>query len=166
MCGIIGYAGKEKAVSILYGGLTRLEYRGYDSAGTIDYNAIRIVKGKGQFAEITIQCNETTLPGVIGIGHVRWATHVGATKENAHPHCDGKREIAVVHNGIIANYEELKAKLLLNYSFQSETDTEVIPHLVRHYMDSGLSFEDAFLRHDQGIKGFLRHSRCLRRRTR
>jgi glucosamine--fructose-6-phosphate aminotransferase (isomerizing) len=155
MCGIIGYVGKEKAVSILYDGLTRLEYRGYDSAGiaTIDHNAIHIVKGKGQLAEITQQCNETTLPGMIGIGHVRWATHGGATKENAHPHCDGKREIAVVHNGIIANHEELKAKLLSKCSFQSETDTEVIPHLIRHYMDSGLSFEDAFFTMTRELKG-------------
>ena len=82
MCGIIGYTGKEPAASILYGGLTRLEYRGYDSAGiaTVDNNRIHIVKDKGQLGNIVGKCNETTLPGRAGIGHVRWATHGGATK--------------------------------------------------------------------------------------
>ena len=155
MCGIIGYIGQEEAAPILYGGLTRLEYRGYDSAGiaTVDNNRIHIVKDKGQLGNIAEQCNETTLPGRAGIGHVRWATHGGATKENAHPHCDSEQKIAVVHNGIIANYEELRSKLLSEFSFRSETDTEVIPHLIRHYMDSGLSFEDAFFAMTRELKG-------------
>jgi glucosamine--fructose-6-phosphate aminotransferase (isomerizing) len=155
VCGIIGYTGKEPAASILYGGLTRLEYRGYDSAGiaTVDNNRIHIVKDKGQLGNIVGKCNETTLPGRAGIGHVRWATHGGATKENAHPHCDSEQKIAVVHNGIIANYEELRSKLLSECSFRSETDTEVIPHLIRHYMDSGLSFEDAFFAMTRELKG-------------
>jgi len=111
MCGIIGYTGKDPAAPILYGALTRLEYRGYDSAGiaTIDDGRIHLVKEKGQLGDIAPQCNETMLPGKIGIGHVRWATHGGATRENAHPHCDSQQKIAVVHNGIIANYEELKS---------------------------------------------------------
>ena len=92
-------------------------------------------------------------PVTTGIGHVRWATHGGATKENAHPHCDSEQKIAVVHNGIIANYEELRSKLLSECSFRSETDTEVIPHLIRHYMDSGLSFEDAFFAMTRELKG-------------
>jgi glucosamine--fructose-6-phosphate aminotransferase (isomerizing) len=108
MCGITGYVGKEQAASILYGGLTRLEYRGYDSAGiaTVNNDGIHVVKDKGQLGNIARKCNELKLPGTTGIGHVRWATHGGATRENAHPHYDGNSKIAVVHNGIIANHEE------------------------------------------------------------
>ena len=155
MCGIIGYTGKDPAAPILYGALTRLEYRGYDSAGiaTIDDGRIHLVKEKGQLGDIAPQCNETMLPGKIGIGHVRWATHGGATRENAHPHCDSQQKIAVVHNGIIANYEELKSQLLAQYTFRSETDTEVIPHLIRHHMDAGLSFEDAFFAMTRELTG-------------
>ena len=155
MCGIIGYTGKEPAAQILYGALKRLEYRGYDSAGiaTIDDDKIHIVKEKGKLGDIAPKCNETTLPGQIGIGHVRWATHGGATKKNAHPHCDNTKKIAAVHNGIIANHEELRSKLMSECSFLSETDTEVIPHLIRHYMDSGLSFEDAFFAMTRELKG-------------
>ena len=155
MCGIIGYVGNEKAASILYNGLTRLEYRGYDSAGiaTVDHNEIHIVKDKGQLRNIAQECNSETLPGKAGIGHVRWATHGGATKENAHPHCDNSQKIAVVHNGIITNHEELKSKLQSECIFLSETDTEVIPHLIRHYIDSGLSFEDAFFAMTKELKG-------------
>jgi glutamine---fructose-6-phosphate transaminase (isomerizing) len=155
MCGIIGYTGKEPAAQILYGALTRLEYRGYDSAGiaTIDDDRIHVIKEKGKLGDIAQHCNEKTLPGKAGIGHVRWATHGGATKENAHPHCDRGEEIAVVHNGIIANHEELKSKLQSECSFRSETDTEVIPHLIRHYMDSGLSFEDAFFAMTRELNG-------------
>jgi len=155
MCGIIGYTGKDPAAPILYGALTRLEYRGYDSAGiaTIDGDRIHVVKEKGKLGDIAAQCNETMLPGKIGIGHVRWATHGGATRANAHPHCDSEQKIAVVHNGIIANYEELKSQLLTKYTFLSETDTEVIPHLIRHHMDSGLSFEDAFFAMTRELTG-------------
>ena len=155
MCGIIGYSGKEPAAPIIYGALKRLEYRGYDSAGiaTVDSNSVHVVKDKGQLGNIAEQCNETILPGQIGIGHVRWATHGGATRENAHPHLDSKQKIAVVHNGIIANYEEIKSKLLADCSFMSETDTEIIPHLIRRYMDSGLSFEDAFFAMIKELKG-------------
>ena len=155
MCGIIGYTGKEQAASILYAALTRLEYRGYDSAGiaTVDNDNIHVVKDKGPLTEIAKQCNSKNLPGQTGIGHVRWATHGGATRANAHPHCDSEQEIAVVHNGIIENYAELKSKLLARCSFLSETDTEVIPHLIRHYMDSGLSFEDAFFAMTGELKG-------------
>lgn len=155
MCGIIGYTGKDPAAPVLYGALTRLEYRGYDSAGiaTIDDDRIHIVKEKGKLGDIAPQCNETMLPGKIGIGHVRWATHGGATRENAHPHCDSEQKIAVVHNGIIANYEELKSQLLAQYTFRSETDTEVIPHLIRHHMDAGLSFEDAFFAMTRELTG-------------
>jgi glucosamine--fructose-6-phosphate aminotransferase (isomerizing) len=155
MCGIVGYIGKEEAASILYGGLARLEYRGYDSAGiaTTNNGMIHMVKDKGQLSNLAKQCNENTLLGTTGIGHVRWATHGGATKGNAHPHCDNCQKIAVVHNGIITNYEELKSNVLSECSFRSETDTEVIPHLIRHYMDSGLSFENAFFTMIKQLKG-------------
>ena len=155
MCGIIGYVGNEQAAPVVLGGLTRLEYRGYDSAGiaTIGDDCIYIGKDKGKLNDVARKCDLISLPGQVGIGHVRWATHGGATKKNAHPHCDNKNQIAVVHNGIIDNYTELKTLLSEKYSFVSETDTEVIPHLVRYYMDSGLTFENAFFTAVKELKG-------------
>jgi glucosamine--fructose-6-phosphate aminotransferase (isomerizing) len=128
------------------GALGRLEYRGYDSAGiaTISDNGISIGKEKGKLSDVIKDCDLFSLNGQVGIGHVRWATHGGVTRDNAHPHCDIKNQIAVVHNGIINNYAKIKSILSLKYKFVSETDTEVIPHLIRHYIDSGLSFENAF----------------------
>ncbi|MFZ2036062.1 MAG: glutamine--fructose-6-phosphate transaminase (isomerizing) [Dehalococcoidales bacterium] len=155
MCGIIGYVGNEQAAPVVLGGLTRLEYRGYDSAGiaTIGDDFIHVGKDKGKLNDVARKCDLISLPGQVGIGHVRWATHGGATKKNAHPHCDNKNQIAVVHNGIIDNYTELKTLLSEKYSFVSETDTEVIPHLVRYYMDSGLTFENAFFTAVKELKG-------------
>jgi len=155
MCGLIGYIGDKPAASILCDALKRLEYRGYDSAGiaTVDNNLVHVGKDKGNLTEVIQKCDLISLPGWIGIGHVRWATHGGVTKENAHPHCDNKNQIAVVHNGIIDNYAEIKSRLSSKYNFVSETDTEVIPHLIRHYMDSGLSFENSFFATTQELKG-------------
>ena len=155
MCGLIGYVGKKQAAPVVLEALTRLEYRGYDSAGaaTVWDNKIYVGKDKGKLEDVIQQCDILSLPGQIGIGHVRWATHGGATRENAHPHCDNKGQIAVVHNGIIENYAKIKSLLSSKYNFISETDTEVIPHLIRHFIDSGLSFESAFFAATEELKG-------------
>ena len=155
MCGIIGYVGEKPAVEVLKDALTRLEYRGYDSAGiaTIAAGSVHLCKDKGKVADVIEKCNTTNLPGHTGIGHVRWATHGGVTRENAHPHCDALSQIAVIHNGIIENYEQLKSRLSKKYKFQSETDTEVIPHLIREQIDAGAAFEDAFFAAVKQLEG-------------
>jgi glucosamine--fructose-6-phosphate aminotransferase (isomerizing) len=116
-------------------------------------DCIHIGKDKGKLDEVAQKCDLISLPGQVGIGHVRWATHGGATKNNAHPHCDNKKQITVVHNGIIDNYAELKTLLSAKYCFVSETDTEVIPHLIRYYMDSGFTFENEFFTAVKELKG-------------
>jgi len=155
MCGLTGYVGKEQAAPIVLQSLSRLEYRGYDSAGIATIGDERLFVGKdvGKLKDAIQQCDLLLLPGQIGIGHVRWATHGGVTRDNSHPHCDYKGEIAVVHNGIIDNYQKIKATLSKKYPFISETDTEVIPHLIRSFMDSGLSFEAAFVAALKEIEG-------------
>ena len=155
MCGIIGYVGAKPAVEILKDALTRLEYRGYDSAGiaTIADGSLHICKNKGKVADVIKGCSTENLPGNIGIGHVRWATHGSVTRENAHPHCDELNQIAVIHNGIIDNYEALKSRLVKKYKFRSDTDTEVIPHLIREQIDSGLAFEEAFFAAVKQLEG-------------
>ena len=155
MCGLTGYVGKEQAAPIVLQSLAHLEYRGYDSAGiaTIGDGKLYVGKDVGKLKDAIQQCDLLLLPGQIGIGHVRWATHGGVTRNNSHPHCDYKGEIAVVHNGIIDNYQKIKANLSTKYPFISETDTEVIPHLIRSFMDSGLSFEAAFVAASKEIEG-------------
>ncbi|MBI4296659.1 MAG: glutamine--fructose-6-phosphate transaminase (isomerizing) [Chloroflexi bacterium] len=155
MCGLIGYIGKEQAAPILLDALTRLEYRGYDSAGlaTVDGSTLYLGKDVGKLTEVMGKCDIARVPGRIGIGHVRWATHGAVTRENAHPHCDDRSQIAVIHNGIIENYAEIKARLSRKYCFKSETDTEVIPHLIREYMDSGMPFESAFFEATKELQG-------------
>ena len=138
MCGIVGYIGKKKAEPILINGLLRLEYRGYDSAGiaTIEESGIKVIKKKGRVANL-LETHETAeLEGTIGIAHTRWATHGKPTDINSHPHMDNKRTIAVVHNGIIENYVDLRKFLTENgYEFISQTDTEVIPNLIHYYYE-------------------------------
>lgn len=136
MCGIIGYIGTKKAKPILINGLLRLEYRGYDSAGiaTIENNGIKIMKEKGRIANLEAMDGINTLEGTIGIGHTRWATHGKTSATNSHPHYDNDNIFAVVHNGIIENYHELRKFLEENnYTFFSDTDTEVIPNLINFY---------------------------------
>ena len=133
MCGIVGYIGKQKAVPILINGLKSLEYRGYDSAGIalLSNEKIDVIKDKGRVSNLESDSLINTLKSTIGIGHTRWATHGIPSKINSHPHLNNKKTIAVVHNGIIENYNELKAKLLKNnYKLLSETDSEVIPNLI------------------------------------
>lgn len=136
MCGIIGYIGKKKATPILINGLLRLEYRGYDSAGiaTVESDKIAIMKDKGRVKNLENLKGINDLNGTIGIAHTRWATHGKPSKENAHPHYDNNNTFAVVHNGIIENYHDLKEFLMKKgYTFYSQTDTEVIPNLIHYY---------------------------------
>src|SRR6202167_238348 len=153
MCGIVGYVGNSKeVVSIIIEGLRRLEYRGYDSAGIAvggngDGLQVRRAEGKVRNLEEVIRLNP--LDGTYGIGHTRWATHGRPTEENAHPHRDCTGKIVVVHNGIVENYVTLKRKLIEEgHTFTTETDTEVIAHLVeKYYFKTGnghhLSLEEA-----------------------
>ena len=140
MCGIVGYIGSKKAVPILIDGLLSLEYRGYDSAGiaTVENNTIEIMKDKGRVNNLNNIEGINNLTGSVGIAHTRWATHGKPSKENSHPHKDNSGMFAVVHNGIIENYSELKEFLISKgYTFYSQTDTEVIPNLIHYYYTNG-----------------------------
>ena len=157
MCGIVGYVGDKDAWPIIFEGLRRLEYRGYDSAGI----AILDPAGELQFHRAVgkvgglAAANQRDLPqGSVGLGHTRWATHGRPSDANAHPHTDCQGRIAVVHNGIVENFVELKSRLQAEgHHFSSETDTEVITHLVEEGVDQGLSFEDAFRRMGKLLQG-------------
>lgn len=142
MCGIVGYTGTKQAVPVLINGLLSLEYRGYDSAGLAvltPQNSIEIIKNKGRVHNLESQVQSLDFPSTIGIAHTRWATHGIPSKQNAHPHVDNSNKFAVVHNGIIENYAELKNKLIQNgYTLYSETDTEIIPNLINLYYDGDI----------------------------
>lgn len=136
MCGIVGYIGTKKAYPILLAGLSRLEYRGYDSAGvsTIEKNGLSLMKDKGRVKNLSSLDGINDLEGTIGIAHTRWATHGKPSQENSHPHQDNSKIFSVVHNGIIENYNELRKFLEeKGYTFYSQTDTEVIPNLIHYY---------------------------------
>lgn len=137
MCGIVGYVGKEQAAPILLDGLSKLEYRGYDSAGMAVFDGKKIVinKSTGRLKVLSELTHDgANMPGHIGIGHTRWATHGEPSEINAHPHFNEKKTIAVVHNGIIENYLKLKKVLIdRGYKFRSETDTEIVAHLLDYY---------------------------------
>lgn len=136
MCGIVGYIGNKKATPILIQGLTRLEYRGYDSAGiaVVEENEVVVKKDKGRVSNLSALEGINDLKGTIGIAHTRWATHGKPSKENAHPHMDMDKLFAIVHNGIIENYNELKNELMKNgYEFITQTDTEVLVNLISFY---------------------------------
>ncbi len=138
MCGIFGYVGSKEAVPFIIEGLKKLEYRGYDSAGvaTLDNNKLFISKSVGKIAELEALLAKKPIGGGIGIGHTRWATHGRPSDENSHPHEDCKGEIAVVHNGIIENYLELRRELAdKGHKFRSATDTEVLAHLIEEHYD-------------------------------
>jgi len=138
MCGIVGYIGKAEAVPILLDGLRRLEYRGYDSAGvaTLNRGKIEICKGIGRISHLADLIQKNPPYGTVGICHTRWATHGGVTDENAHPHFDQKGQLALVHNGVIENYQTLREELISEgHVFKSQTDTEVLAHLVGKYYD-------------------------------
>ena len=138
MCGIVGAVANRSVVPTLIEGLSRLEYRGYDSAGiaVLNGHGIERVRAVGRVAAMTEKAEATKITGHVGIGHTRWATHGGVTESNAHPHVS-KEQIAVVHNGIIENHDEQRARLkTLGYEFTSQTDTEVIAHLIHYYHQS------------------------------
>src|SRR5262245_51911112 len=135
MCGIVGYVGPRQAEPLLVEGLRRLEYRGYDSAGvaTLEGRQLHVRKKAGRIADLAAHLRQSPAPGQAGIGHTRWATHGPANDKNAHPHVAGHNghRVAVVHNGVIENYAALKKRLLDEGAvFQSDTDTEVIAHLI------------------------------------
>jgi glutamine---fructose-6-phosphate transaminase (isomerizing) len=155
MCGIIGYIGyPDKTKNIILDGLSRLEYRGYDSSGLaiINGTSTNLIKSKGKISNLLLHTNRLTLEGSLGIGHTRWATHGVPNKRNAHPHKAGST--SVVHNGIIENYIELKDELLKKgVVFKSETDTEVIAHMVEDKIKQGLDFENSVRQSFVNIKG-------------
>ena len=148
MCGILGYIGKRQAYPVLIGGLHRLEYRGYDSAGVAllsDSDRLNVYKAKGKVSELEAVAEEKDCSGTVGIAHTRWATHGGPSTVNAHPHVSESGNLTLVHNGIIENYAVLRDQLKQRgYHFQSETDTEVLVQLIEYVQTSlGLSLEDA-----------------------
>mgnify|MGYP001562690842 CR=1 FL=1 len=157
MCGIVGYIGKEKSLPILINGLKALEYRGYDSAGiaALSNNEIKVKKSVGQVKVLEeVLKNDIDLVSHLGIGHTRWATHGIPNEANAHPHSDCAGQIFVVHNGIIENYKELKEYLQnRGHGFRSDTDTEIVPHLIEDFLKSNKDFNTALLDALKMIKG-------------
>ncbi|WAS90153.1 glutamine--fructose-6-phosphate transaminase (isomerizing) [Nannocystis punicea] len=156
MCGIIGYTGARSAVPLLLGGLRRLEYRGYDSAGvavpSLTGGSVQLARCEGKIAALENTLEKNPLSGPCGIGHTRWATHGRPSELNAHPHRAG--DVAVVHNGIIENHAELRARLqAAGYQFSSETDTEVIAHLVAHELKEGGDLLQAVVRATTQLEG-------------
>ena len=154
MCGIVGAIASRNVVPILTEGLKRLEYRGYDSAGiAVLDGGIRRVRRVGRVAEMESAARSEDLKGIVGIGHTRWATHGGVTEPNAHPHVS-RDEIAVVHNGIIENHEAQRARLKsLGYTFESQTDTEVVAHLIHHYFKATRDLFEATCRAVKDLHG-------------
>ncbi len=141
MCGIVGYVGHRDALSFILPGLRRLEYRGYDSAGiaTVSGRSLDVKKTTGKIADLEALIASARPDGLLGVGHTRWATHGRPSDTNAHPHVDCQSQLAIVHNGIIENYRELRRSLAADgHRFRSQTDTEVIAHLIEHYRADGL----------------------------
>src|SRR5689334_16006902 len=137
MCGIIGYVGTRDVVPVLIGGLKKLEYRGYDSAGiaVVNGSGVEVVRAEGKLANLETKLAEKTLNGNFGMGHTRWATHGKPNENNAHPHRDCTGSIVVIHNGIIENFLPLKKELQAKgHEFKTETDTEVVAHLIEEKM--------------------------------
>jgi len=154
MCGIVGYVGHGDAVSFILPGLRRLEYRGYDSAGiaTVSGMSLDVRKATGKIADLEALLASDRPPGTLGVGHTRWATHGRPSDANAHPHLDCQGQLAIVHNGIIDNYRELRKALAAEgHRFRSQTDTEVIAHLIERYQTNGL--EAAVLRAARDLRG-------------
>jgi len=156
MCGIIARVGMDAAADSLVSGLENLEYRGYDSAGVAVQNGdgITVLKRSGQVAALKAAMEDGAPKGGVGIGHTRWSTHGRPTDENAHPHTDCTGGVAVVHNGVIENHDALRRELEEGgHAFESETDTEVVPHLFRAHLDAGLDGETAFRRTVDALSG-------------
>src|SRR4029077_1851561 len=146
MCGIIGYVGTRDVVPVIIGGLKKLEYRGYDSAGiaVVNGHGVDVVRAEGKLSNLEMKLNEKPLKGTFGMGHTRWATHGKPSENNAHPHRDCTGDVVVIHNGIIENFLPLKQSLQkAGHEFKTETDTEVVAHLIEEKMKSGTKFVDA-----------------------
>jgi len=147
MCGIVGYVGPQQAAAVVLDGLAQLEYRGYDSAGLAVLSGdgtLTIAKDAGKLAGLRRQIERSLPQGNTAVGHTRWATHGKATRANAHPHTDSYGDIVVIHNGIVENHRKLRAELIARgHEFRSETDTEVIPHLIAEYVEQGNDLENA-----------------------
>ncbi|MGH7334603.1 MAG: glutamine--fructose-6-phosphate transaminase (isomerizing), partial [Candidatus Rokuibacteriota bacterium] len=156
MCGIVGYVGDKSAVDIIVEGLKRLEYRGYDSAGVAVLHAghLQVRRAAGRLKMLEGVLRERPVTGSLGIGHTRWATHGRPSEENAHPHTDCAGELVVVHNGILENYLEIKERLLgEGHAFRSETDTEVLAHLIEHHVKITGRLESAVKRALAEVRG-------------
>ncbi len=159
MCGIVGITTSKTSVAVareIIESLKRLEYRGYDSVGVavICDQQVNVKKGKGKIVEVTSTVNFSELKGLTGIGHTRWATHGKPSRENSHPHLDQNNKIAVVHNGIVENFMELREDLIKKgHIFSSETDTEVIPHLLAEFQKQGMDMKDAIKKALETIHG-------------
>lgn len=158
MCGIVGYIGTKQALPILVKGLRRLEYRGYDSAGVaiLEKDQFKRVRAVGKIDNLAGKLDGEKVDGTMGIAHTRWATHGGVTEENAHPHTDCTGELIVVHNGIIENYRELRETFLKQHTLTSETDTEILAHLIEMHYDGDLRLAvEKALTHVQGTYGLV-----------
>src|SRR5438270_1000493 len=156
MCGIVGYIGPKKVVPVIIEGLRKLEYRGYDSAGiaVVNNGQLELRRAPGKLRNLEEVLKKSPIEGTYGIGHTRWATHGRPTEENAHPHRDCTGQIVVVHNGIIENYHELKEKLQKEgHKFATETDTEIVAHLVEKNSQGGVPLEEAVRRSLKELRG-------------
>ena len=146
MCGIVGYIGERDATPLILGGLKKLEYRGYDSAGlaVLKNGQIEVRRNAGKLVNLEMNVCEQPISGTLGIGHTRWATHGEPSARNAHPHLSGSGEVVVVHNGIVENFIELKEELVTEgVVFQSDTDTETIVHLIEKFLSVTGDLESA-----------------------
>src|SRR3989441_4896803 len=159
MCGIVGYVGKKRVVPVIIEGLRRLEYRGYDSAGIAvcgNGEGLQIRRAEGKLRNLEEAIRLKPLDGTYGVGHTRWATHGRPTEENAHPHRDCSGRVVVVHNGIIENYLQLKDELRKkDHQFVTETDTEIVAHLIEEHSKSGANFETAVRESVQQLHGIF-----------
>src|SRR5262252_9943188 len=159
MCGIVGYVGNKQVVPLIIDGLRKLEYRGYDSAGiaVVDENHdLKIQRAEGKLRNLEDVLRQKPLDGTYGVGHTRWATHGRPTEENAHPHRDCTGRVVVVHNGIIENYLDLKRQLQSEgHRFITETDTEIVAHLVEKELRAGGPLEDAVRRSLLVLRGLF-----------
>ena len=154
MFGIVGYVGSEDAVPILLGGLAKLEYRGYDSAGVaiLQGDRVKVRRSVGKLVNLQKTLEEKAINGTVGIGHTRWATHGKPSEQNAHPH--RSKGCVLVHNGIIENYQPLKQQLQRDgYRFESETDTEVMAHLIDKYLHKGHNLAEAVCAATKDVRG-------------
>src|SRR5688572_3924482 len=161
MCGIVGYVGKQRAVPLIIEGLKRLEYRGYDSAGVavLQNGRFEVAKKIGRVVNLEQEVARHSLSGTIGIGHTRWATHGGVTDANAHPHVSSDGRIALIHNGVIENYAQIKKFLLAkNYTFTSETDTEVLCNLIAYHYAKEVVGHNGDSRFVESVRKSLRHT--------